>query len=190
MICDEVQTGFGRTGKLFGSEWDLGDNVRPDMVTLGKAISAGITPVSGILANDEVMMTVGPGDHGSTYGGNALGMAIARAAVEALVEEDMVGNSLRVGAHLEAGLKSLNSPLISEVRARGLFAGLEFKEGHGVDGNDFAKLLFKNGIITKATHEMTVRFTPALVVTTEEIDNAMEIIRHSMTELEAKATGI
>jgi|TARA_B110001450_G_C17461813_1_gene416547 ornithine--oxo-acid transaminase len=91
------------------------------MVTLGKAISAGITPVSGILANDEIMMTVGPGDHGSTYGGNALGMAIAQAAVEALVEEDMTGNSLRVGAHLEAGLRAIDSPLIQEVRARGLF---------------------------------------------------------------------
>tara|TARA_B110000285_G_C15011391_1_gene556633 strand:- start:302 stop:970 length:669 start_codon:yes stop_codon:yes gene_type:complete len=77
LICDEVQTGFGRTGKMFGSEWDLGDGVRPDMMCLGKAISAGVTPVSGILANDEVMMTVAPGDHGSTYGGNALGMAIA-----------------------------------------------------------------------------------------------------------------
>ena len=77
LICDEVQTGFGRTGKMFGSEWDLGDGVRPDMMCLGKAISAGVTPVSGILANDEVMMTVGPGDHGSTYGGNSLGMAIA-----------------------------------------------------------------------------------------------------------------
>jgi ornithine--oxo-acid transaminase len=121
LICDEVQTGFGRTGKMLGSEWDLGDGVRPDMITLGKAISAGVTPVSGILASDEVMMTVGPGDHGSTYGGNALGMAIAQVAVQCLVEEDMIGNSMRAGAHLEAGLRGLKSPLIKEVRARGLF---------------------------------------------------------------------
>jgi len=173
-----------------GSEWDLGDGVRPDMVCLGKAISAGITPVSGVLANDEIMITVGPGDHGSTYGGNALGMAIAQAAVEAIVEEDMVGNSLRVGAYLEAGLRDLKSPLIKEVRARGLFAGLEFHEGHGIDGTMFAKHLFKHGMLTKATHEMTVRFTPALIVTNEEIDKAMELIRASLIDLEAQATGI
>ena len=101
-------------------EWDLGD-VKPDICTLGKAISGGITPVSGILANNNVMDTIKPGDHGSTYGGNPLGMAIAKAAVKSIVEEDMVGNSLRMGAILEDNLKSMKSSTVKEVRAKGLF---------------------------------------------------------------------
>ena len=166
-----------------GSEWDLG-TVKPDIITLGKAISAGVTPVSGIVANDNVMMQVFPGDHGSTYGGNPLGMAIARVAVEALIEEGMVENSLNVGAHMEGKLRGLKSPLIKEVRARGLFQGLELNTGFGVTGNDLTKILFKNGLLTKATHEMTVRFTPALIVTKQEVDAGMEILEASINELE------
>lgn len=98
LIADEVQTGLGRTGKLMGSDWDLG-SVKPDIMTLGKAISAGVTPVSGIVANDNIMMLIKPGEHGSTYGGNPLGMACAQAAVEALIEEGMVENSLTVGEY-------------------------------------------------------------------------------------------
>jgi len=96
LICDEVQTGLGRTGKLMGYMWDLGED-KPDIVTLGKAISGGVTPVSGILASNEVMMTIKPGDHGSTYGGNPLGMAVAHAAVKCLVEEGMTENSMEMG---------------------------------------------------------------------------------------------
>ena len=175
---------------MLGSEWDLGDGVRPDMVTVAKSISGGVTPVSGVLCNDDIMMTIGPGDHGSTYGGNALGMAISRVALEVLVEEDMVGNAFRVGAHLEAGLRALNSPLIKEVRGRGLFHGLEFNEGHGVDANDFTKILSSHGLLSKSARAMTVRFSPALVITKEEIDKALDIVKKSLVELEAKATGI
>lgn len=185
LMCDEVQTGLGRTGKLMGSDWDLGDGVRPDVMTLGKAISAGVTPVSGIVANDDVMMLIKAGDHGSTYGGNPLGMACAKAAVQALVEEGMVENSLEVGAYMEQGLRDLKSPLIKEVRARGLFAGVEFHTGHHVDGNDLTKILMRNGLLTKATHDMTVRLTPALVVTKPEIDDAIEIVEKSIEELKS-----
>lgn len=107
LITDEVQTGMGRTGKLMCYEHDLDKNVRPDICTVGKAISGGITPVSGILANREVMTVIGRGEHGSTYGGNPLGMAIAKAAVKAVVEEDMVGNSARLGAVLKKNLESI-----------------------------------------------------------------------------------
>lgn len=176
LITDEIQTGLGRTGKLMGSEWDLGDGVRPDIMTLGKAISGGISPVSGIVANDHIMDHIKPGDHGSTYGGNPFGMAVARAAVSAIVEENMVANSLEVGNYFSDKLRQIKSPIIKEVRSRGLFIGLEFKTGHGIDGNIYARILKDNGILTKATHDMTIRFTPALVITKPEIDTAMEII--------------
>ena len=120
LITDEVQTGLGRTGKLMCYEHDLGD-VKPDICTLGKAISGGVTPVSGILANNHIMDTIKPGDHGSTYGGNPLGMAVANAAVRAIVDEDMTGNSVRMGAVLEKNLRSMKSSIIKEVRAKGLF---------------------------------------------------------------------
>jgi len=121
MICDEVQTGLGRTGRLMGYQWELDENNKPDIVTLGKAISGGVTPVSGIVANNETMMTIKPGDHGSTYGGNPLGMAVASAAIDALVEEGMVENSAKMGEIMADRFNAIKSPLIKEVRSIGLF---------------------------------------------------------------------
>ena len=185
LITDEVQTGLGRCGTLMGYMHDLGD-VKPDIVTLGKAISGGVTPVSGILADDHLMMTIKPGDHGSTYGGNPLGMAIAKAAVQALVEEGMVENSKKMGELMHKNFTSMNSPLIKEVRTRGLFCGLEFLPDQGIDGHDFARILLKNGLVTKATHKYTVRFAPALVITEEEVGQASEIVERSLRELEGE----
>jgi len=184
LIVDEVQTGLGRTGKLMAYMWDLGDDLKPDIVTLGKAISGGVTPVSGILANDIVMNQIRPGDHGSTYGGNPLGMAIAKAAVQAIVEEGMVENSLALGAVLDARFKAFESPLIKEVRSRGLFCAMEFVQGEGVDGNDFARLLLENGLITKATHKDAVRFAPALVINEEELNAAADIVEKTLVDFE------
>lgn len=107
LIADEIQTGLGRTGKLMGSEWDLGDGVRPDIMTLGKAISAGVSPVSGIVANNNIMDYMKPGSHGSTYGGNPFGMAVAQAAVSTLVDEKMTENSLDVGGYFSGKLNAL-----------------------------------------------------------------------------------
>uniref|UniRef100_A0A7S3CQ06 Ornithine aminotransferase n=1 Tax=Strombidium rassoulzadegani TaxID=1082188 RepID=A0A7S3CQ06_9SPIT len=183
LITDEVQTGLGRTGKLMGYNHDLGDD-RPDIVTLGKAISGGVTPVSGILAKAEVMDTIKAGDHGSTYGGNPLGMAVAKAAVSAIVEEGMVENSEAMGKIFAQRLSNIDSDLVKEVRSRGLFCGLEFKHDLNVDGNHFAKVLMKNGLITKATHKYCVRFAPALVINEEEVHAAADIIEKSMVELE------
>lgn len=118
-IADEVQTGFGRTGSLMGYEHDM--TTKPDILVLAKSISGGVTPVSGIVANDEVMMTVKPGDHGSTYGGNPLGMAVAKRAIEVLIEEGMVENSRDLGNYLNELNRGLKSDLIKEVRGRGLF---------------------------------------------------------------------
>jgi len=125
LITDEVQTGLGRTGKLMGYMWDLGDDIRPDIVTLGKAISGGVTPVSGIVANNNIMDQIKPGDHGSTYGGNPLGMAIAKRAVEVIIEEGMVENSEKMGNVLTKRFKQFKSPLIKDVRNRGLFCAIE-----------------------------------------------------------------
>jgi len=162
---------------------DLGD-VKPDIVTLGKAISGGVTPVSGILANDNIMMTIKPGDHGSTYGGNPLGMAIAKAAVSSLIEEGMVENAQAMGKVLHKNLASMSSPLVKEVRSRGLFCGMEFHHNLPHDGNKFAKILMKNGLLTKATHDYVIRFAPALVVKEDEINAACEIVGKSLKEFE------
>jgi len=166
---------LGRTGKLMGYQWDLGDE-KPDIVTLGKAISGGVTPVSGILASNEVMNTIKPGDHGSTYGGNPLGMAVAHAAVECLIEEKMVENSMNMGQILHDKFTAFDSPLIKEVRSRGLFCGVEFQHDLPVNGNHFAKILMKNGLLTKATHDYCVRFAPALVINEGELNQAVDIV--------------
>ena len=182
LITDEVQTGLGRTGKLMAYQWE---GVKPDIVTLGKAISGGVTPVSGIVANNFIMDTIKPGDHGSTYGGNPLGMAVARTAVEVIVEEGMVENSLKMGALLENKLRAINSPCVIDVRAKGLFCGMEFNHDLKYDGNHFAKILMKNGLITKATHRHVIRFAPALIIEESEINESVEIIEKSLQEFDA-----
>lgn len=185
LITDEVQTGLGRTGKLMAYEHDLGDKVKPDICTLGKAISGGITPVSGILANDNLMNVIKPGDHGSTYGGNPLGMAIAKAAVKAIVDDDMVGNSARLGPIFEKNLREMKSPLIKEVRSKGLFAAIEFNDGLKEDGHKFCKVLMKHGLVTKATSGKVIRFAPALVITEQEVHQASDMIEKGLKEFEA-----
>jgi ornithine--oxo-acid transaminase len=169
LIADEVQTGFGRTGYLFAYEHDMIDE-KPDILIFAKSVSGGFYPVSGILADAHIIDLVKAGEHGSTFGGNPLGMAIAKRAVEVLVEEGMVENSRKMGEYLMAGLKSFKSPLIHDIRGRGLFQGLEVKNGLKVDGNDLSYIMFYNGMLTKATHERTVRLSPALVINKEEID--------------------
>lgn len=167
LIVDEIQTGYGRTGKFWAHNWD---GIRPDIVTTAKSFSGGFMPASAALCDSHIMDLVGPGDHGSTYGGNSLAMAVAYASLKTLLEEGMIENSAAMGKHLMSGLKSIKSPLFKEVRGRGLFLGIEIKDGVGVDGNDFAKVLFKKGLITKATHDMTCRFSPALVITKSEVE--------------------
>ena len=148
LIADEVQTGFGRTGNLMGYEHDMGDE-KPDIMTLAKSISGGVTPVSGIVANDDILMLIKPGEHGSTYGGNPLGMAVAKVAVQALIEEGMLENSKKMGAYLLSKLQTIKSPIIKEVRGRGLFIGLEFKHDLKIAGYDFCKETLKHGLLTK-----------------------------------------
>jgi len=181
LITDEVQTGLGRTGKMMGYDWD---EIKPDIVTLGKAISGGVTPVSGIVSQASVMDTIRPGDHGSTYGGNPLGMAVAQAAISAIVEEGMVENSAKMGEILKKHISAIDCPLVKEIRGRGLFVGVEFKHDLNVDGNHFAQILRGYGLLAKSTHRYCVRFSPALVINEGEIMEAVSIVKRAMSDLE------
>ncbi len=169
LICDEIQSGLGRTGKLFAFEHD---KVRPDVVTMGKAFSGGFYPVSAMLANDDVMAVFDPGDHGSTFGGNPLACAVAREALKVLVEEDLIRNSAELGAYFLNQLRTIKSPHIKEIRGRGLWIGVELTPEAG-GARRFCEALQIKGLLCKETHVDTIRFAPPLVVTGEDLDWAM-----------------
>jgi ornithine--oxo-acid transaminase len=169
MICDEIQSGLGRTGKLFCYEHE---GIRPDVVIVGKALSGGFYPISGILADDEVMGVFHPGDHGSTYGGNPLAAAIGRAALKVLVEERMVERSAELGPYFLARLREIESPHIQEVRGKGLWIAIELKPEAG-GARRFCEALQKEGLLCKETHDNVIRIAPPLVIQEEEIDWAL-----------------
>jgi ornithine--oxo-acid transaminase len=173
LICDEIQTGLGRTGKLFAQDHE---NVRGDVVIIGKALSGGFYPVSAVLANEAIMSVLKPGDHGSTFGGNPLAAAVARAAMRVLVEERMIENAAEMGAYFQDQLAEINSPNIKEVRGKGLLIGVELKAEAG-SARHFCEALVQNGVLSKDTHGHTLRFAPPLIITKDEIDWALERIR-------------
>jgi len=172
-INDEIQTGLGRSGKLFVQDYE---GVRGDILILGKALSGGFYPVSAILADDPIMGVFQPGDHGSTFGGNPLAAAVARAALAVIVEENLPENAARIGAYFKEQLEEITSPLIKEVRGRGLLIGVEMKPEAG-GARRFVEALRDRGVLSKETHVHTVRFAPPLVIQREEIDWALERIR-------------
>lgn len=173
MIADEIQTGLGRTGSLFACDHE---DVRPDVVTIGKALSGGFYPISAVLADRAVLGVFKPGEHGSTFGGNPLACAVGREALRVLVEEDMIDNAARMGDYFQDQLAEINSPHVKEVRGRGLMIGVELKPEAG-GARRFCEALQAKGILAKETHVNTIRFAPPLIVTAEEIDWAMERIR-------------
>jgi len=166
-ITDEVQTGLGRTGYMMGYEHDLGTDLRPDITTLAKSISGGVSPVSGVLANAEIMDVIGPGQHGSTYGGNPFGMAVSKAAMRVLVEENMIENSMKMGGIFEERMRKIQSPVIKDYRCRGLFHAIEFHDHLPHDASKFVKILRDNGVLTKVSRGWIVRFLPPLIVNEE-----------------------
>ncbi len=169
LILDEIQTGLGRTGRLLAEEHE---GIEADLTLIGKALSGGFYPVSAVLSNKEVLGVLKPGEHGSTFGGNPLGCAVARAALRVLVEEGMVENAERQGYRLLAGLQSLASPAIREVRGRGLMLAVElWPEAGGARG--YCQALQALGILCKETHEHTIRIAPPLVITDAETDRAL-----------------
>jgi ornithine--oxo-acid transaminase len=173
LILDEIQTGLGRTGKLLAEEHE---GIEADMTLIGKALSGGLYPVSAVLSNTEIMNVLNPGEHGSTFGGNPLACAVARAALGVLVKEKMVENSAEMGEYFLNGLKKLKNPLIKEVRGRGLMIGLEFIP-EKINARTYCESLKDNGLLCKETHKNIIRFAPPLVATKEDIDYALDIIQ-------------
>jgi len=170
LIADEIQSGLGRTGKLFAYMYE---GIRPDAVIVGKALSGGFYPVSAVLAAKEVLGVFNPGDHGSTFGGNPLACAVARAALSVLVEEKLFERSAELGTYFLEKLRTLRSPELKEVRGRGLWIGIEL---HG-NARPFCEALKEEGILCKETHDHVIRIAPPLTITRDEIDWAFERIR-------------
>jgi ornithine--oxo-acid transaminase len=175
-VADEVQTGLGRTGKMLACDHE---NVKPDILVLGKALSGGVLPVSAALANDEVMLTIKPGEHGSTYGGNPLACAVTIEALKVLKDEKMVENSERLGKIFRAEMNKLKeeTDLITTVRGKGLFNAIVIKERNGKTAWDVCLKLAKDGLLAKQTHGDIIRFAPPLVITEEQLMVCISIIR-------------
>ena len=184
MILDEIQSGLGRTGKLFAFQHS---NIQPDGLILGKALGGGFMPVSCFLASKEVMQWLTPGSHGSTFGGNPLAAAIGKRSLELLEEENLIENSRVLGDFFKNALVDIKSNVIKEVRGKGLWIGAVIDPNY-VSGKDLSKLLLNEGILCKETHETVIRFAPPLVITKEEIKWALEIITSVLTEIENKTT--
>jgi len=186
LIADEVQTGLGRTGHRLAVDYD---NCKPDILVLGKALSGGVLPVSAVLASNEVMLTLKPGEHGSTYGGNPLACKVATAAIEVLRDEKLAENSAVRGEQLRAGLNSLTgSTCIESVRGRGLLNAIVIdqpKMGYGDHGKawDVCIQMKENGLLAKPTHGNIIRFAPPLTITESEIDECLGIIEKSVKQV-------
>tara|TARA_Y100000766_G_scaffold239040_1_gene215910 strand:+ start:301 stop:1518 length:1218 start_codon:yes stop_codon:yes gene_type:complete len=173
MIMDEIQSGLGRTGKMFAFQHS---NIQPDGLILGKALGGGFMPVSCFLSSKEVMQWMNPGSHGSTFGGNPLAAAIAKRSLELLEEENLIENSRVMGDFFKESLINMNSPVIKEVRGKGLWLGVEI-DPNLISGKELSEIFLKEGILCKETHETTIRFAPPLVIKKEEIEWALEIIK-------------
>ncbi|HET7922616.1 MAG TPA: ornithine--oxo-acid transaminase [Gammaproteobacteria bacterium] len=179
LICDEIQTGLGRTGKLLACEHET---VKPDGLILGKALGGGLLPVSMFLARREVMDVFAPGDHGSTFGGNPLAAAVGLEALNVLVEDKLAERSAELGAYLLDKLHTLKSPLIRDLRGKGLFIGVEIDPAQA-RARDVCEHLMPHGILSKETHDTVVRLAPPLVITREQIDRAVERIALVLKEM-------
>ncbi|NOR74071.1 MAG: ornithine--oxo-acid transaminase [Draconibacterium sp.] len=180
-VAYEVQTGLARTGKMLACDHE---NVRPDILILGKALSGGMYPVSCVLADDEIMMTIKPGEHGSTYGGNPIAGKVAMAAMDVILDEKLVENSNRMGEIFRKELKSINSEMVETVRGKGLLNAVVIKPTNGKTAWDVCLALKENGLIAKPTHDHIIRFTPPLIITEEQMLNAVEIIKKTFKEFE------
>ncbi len=172
-MADEIQTGLGRTGRMLACEWE---GVRPDVVMLGKALGGGVYPVSAMLADEDVMDVFKPGDHGSTFGGNPLGAAVGRAALDVLVDEKLPQRAVELGNWFMDELRAIDSPHVAEVRGKGLMIGLVIKDSSGT-ARPFCEAMMERNILAKETHQQVVRFAPPLVVPREVLAEALETIR-------------
>ncbi|WP_332647689.1 ornithine--oxo-acid transaminase [Lysinibacillus sp. 54212] len=169
-ILDEIQTGLGRTGKMFAYEWE---DITPDVLILGKALGGGVFPISCIVANQDVLGVFNPGSHGSTFGGNPLACAVSIASLDVIEDESLVSRSLELGNYFQEALRQINHPSIKEVRGRGLFIGLELTEA----ARPYCEKLMEKGLLCKETHDTVIRFAPPLIISKEDLDWAIEKIR-------------
>ncbi|MEO7305981.1 MAG: ornithine--oxo-acid transaminase [Ferruginibacter sp.] len=180
MVADEIQSGLARTGKMLACDHE---NVRPDILILGKALSGGVLPVSAVLCDNEIMMTIKPGEHGSTYGGNPLACAVAITALQVLKEENMAANAETMGELLRSELKKLNSPFISIIRGKGLLNAIVIKHPNPDAAWELCLLMKENGLLAKPTHGDKIRFAPPLVITKEQVMECVGIIDTSLKQL-------
>lgn len=169
-VSDEIQSGLGRSGKTFASDWD---QVIPDMYILGKALGGGVFPISCVAANREILGVFNPGSHGSTFGGNPLACAVSIASLEILEEENLAERSLELGDYFKASLREINNPKIKDIRGKGLFIGVELTE----EARPYCEKLKEENILCKETHDTVIRFAPPLVITKEELDWAIARIK-------------
>ena len=169
LVADEIQTGLGRTGRMFCSDWE---GVRPDVMIVGKALGGGVYPVSAVLADEDYLDVFRPGDHGSTFGGNPLGAAVGRAALGVIVDEGLAERSDVLGGWFIDGLRMLDSPHVAQVRGRGLMIGVVIRESSG-PARPFCEALMRRGILAKETHRQVVRFAPPLIVEREVLEAAL-----------------
>jgi ornithine--oxo-acid transaminase len=176
-VADEVQTGIARTGRLLACDWE---EIHPDMVILGKAISGGVLPVSAVLASSEVMLCIKPGEHGSTFGGFPLACAVAKAALEVIRDEKLTDNAERLGKLFRKLMEEIDSPMIKTVRGKGLLNAIIIEPTNGKEAWDVCVEMKKNGVLAKPTHQHIIRFAPPLVITEEEIYDAVERIKKSI----------
>ncbi|NLY25621.1 MAG: ornithine--oxo-acid transaminase [Bacteroidales bacterium] len=179
-IADEVQTGIARTGKMLCCDHE---GVRPDIVILGKAISGGVLPVSAVLADDEIMLTIKPGQHGSTFGGFPLACRVATAALEVVKEEHLAEKAAHLGNIFRGEMKKIESPFIKQVRGKGLLNAIVIEPHQGKEAWDLCMKMAENGLLAKPTHQHIIRFAPPLVITEEELREAVEIISSSIQSL-------
>jgi ornithine--oxo-acid transaminase len=180
MIADEIQTGLGRTGKLLACDHE---NVKPDILVLGKALSGGTMPVSAVLCNNEIMLTIKPGEHGSTYGGNPLACKVSTVALEVLVQENMQENAQILGEYFRAELRKINTNFIKIVRGKGLLNAIVVDHPNPDAAWDLCLIMKENGLLAKPTHGDKIRFAPPLVITKAQIDTCITIISKSIQEL-------
>ena len=178
-VADEVQTGLARTGKMLACEYE---GVRPDILVLGKALSGGTYPVSCVLADDDVMLTIKPGEHGSTYGGNPVAARVAMAALDVIREEKLAENAMRLGEIFRREMRAIKSEMVESVRGKGLLNAVSIKPVNGKTAWDLCLALKENGLIAKPTHEHIIRFTPPLVINEEQLMEAIGIIRKTILE--------
>jgi ornithine--oxo-acid transaminase len=179
-IADEIQTGLGRTGKMLACDYE---NVRPDILILGKALSGGVLPVSAVLADDDIMLTIKPGEHGSTYGGNPLASAVAITALTVLKEENMTENAALMGDYFRKGLESIQSPFIEKIRGKGLLNAVVIHQTRSEAAWELCMELKENGLLAKPTHGNKIRFAPPLAINKSQMDECLEIIEDSLAIL-------